>query len=123
MEVTLDKFEQAINEVLLKYGDKCYEDLNEVIDEMSKEIPKRLKIDSPRRKGGYAKGWRAKRTAMRTGITLVVYNGKKPQLTHLLENGHAKRNGGRTAAEPHIAPVNDWAQKETIERIEKRLSE
>lgn len=123
VQVKMDDLDKAINDVLQQYGDFAIDVVTETVAEMSKEIPKRLKIASPRKKGKYAKGWKAKIVTTRTGTSLIVFNGTKPQLTHLLENGHAKKGGGRVDAKPHIAPVNDWAQKETIERIEKRLSE
>ena len=42
-------------------------------------------------------------------------------LTHLLENGHAKRGGGRVKAIPHIGKVNadvmEMVEKEILKRI------
>lgn len=45
---------------------------------------KMLKSNSKRRKGGYARGWKA----TNEGYDYVVHNAKFPGLTHLLENGH-----------------------------------
>ena len=55
----------------------------------------------------YSKGWTKKITKHRLYSEAVVYNKTQGHLTHLLEFGHAKRNGGRARAFPHIAPVND----------------
>lgn len=50
-----------------------------------------------------------------------LYN-KKGQLTHLLEHGHATKNGGRTRAFPHWEQANRKAQNAIIS-IRKRLED
>ncbi|MFT8813219.1 HK97 gp10 family phage protein [Oenococcus sp.] len=65
--------------------------------------------------GDYAKGW----GYTKRGNNYVVHNKTDYQLTHLLENGHATRNGGRTRAFVHIRPVDDWV----IAAFEAKLKE
>ena len=48
---------------------------------------------------------------------MTIYNAKLPGLAHLLEHGHAKVNGGRTAPRVHIAPV----EKKLIEEYERNV--
>ena len=71
----------------------------------------------------YNAGWtiRKETNKRRKGILAIVYNKAKPQLTHLLEKGHAKTNGGRTRAYPHIAPVEEKAEDELVLNILKRV--
>lgn len=76
-----------------------------------------LQASSPRKTGGYARGWRADFMESGAGPTSVVHNSTKPSLTHLLEKGHAKRGGGRVAAIPHIEPAYEAAASE----LERRL--
>ena len=115
-----------LREVVQKYIEEqryeVIEAMSEAIDEVAKESVKKLKSESPKgATGDYAKGWTYKIEKGRLQHGSVVY-GKSGtyQLAHLLEFGHAKRNGGRTAAVPHIKKVEEWAIDEVIDRtIEK----
>lgn len=69
----------------------------------------------------YNKGWAIKATKQRKGVMSIVHNKTKYRLTHLLEKGHAKVNGGRTRAFPHIAPVAEEAEEELVKNIRKRV--
>lgn len=117
-------FADEIEKILEEYGDEAVEALNESIEETAKESRKQIrKFNQGRRPWEhYPKGWTYKIKKGRLDIEGVVYNKDHYQLTHLLEFGHAKRNGGRTAAFPHIADVNDFAQKDVLERLERKLS-
>ena len=52
---------------------------------------------------------------------IVCVGGDKYRLTHLLENGHATRNGGRTRAFPHFAKGQEWLDKDAEEILRKKL--
>lgn len=119
-------FRDTVNEFLKVWYTNTWEDMYEVINEVSKEAVKKLKANSPKRPdhgSKYSKGWAAKTERGRTQVGATVY-GKHGtyQLAHLLENGHAKRGGGRTNSYEHIAPVEEWAIAEAEERIIKRVS-
>lgn len=78
-----------------------------------------LQGHSPKKTGDYAAGWTMKPT--RTGPIkgYTVYNATNYQLTHLLEKGHAKVNGGRVRAIPHIRPVEQAEIERLLERINR----
>ena len=84
-----------------------------------------IKKFKKRKRKSYVTGWALKVEKHGTHIKIYVYNKNAPHLTHLLENGHNISNGrgasGYVPGRPHIAPVNEWAQKEVIERLEKEL--
>lgn len=113
-----------INAILDEYGDKASRDLEKVVPDVAKDATKKLKHGGSfkSRTGEYNRGWTAKVETGRTQVKSVVHNKKKYQITHLLEFGHAKAGGGRVGAYPHIADVNDWAQKEVIRKLKEELS-
>ena len=45
--------------------------------------------------------------AVPANLAAVLYNKTDGALTHLLEHGHALRQGGRSPAIVHIQPVED----------------
>lgn len=119
-----ENLEKAIESILSEYGDEVSHVLGDVIKDVAKDSVKDLKAFNQGRKPWehYPEGWTYKIEKGRLGIEGVVHNKDHYQLTHLLEFGHAKRNGGRTAAFPHIAEVNDYAQKEVLKRLEEKLA-
>jgi len=81
-----------------------------------KKAVKRLKETSPEGDTKrYKKGWRVSDINGKK----IVHNKTDYQLTHLLEYGHAKVNGGRVAAKPHIRPVEEQVIKDFTEGVEK----
>lgn len=117
-------FSEVFHTMLANYGAFVADVLTESIDEVSKEACKKLKANSGQfgGTGKYARGWTVTKEKGRLNVVATVH-GKKPtcSLAHLLENGHAKRGGGRTAGRVHIAPVNDWAQDEVLDRMVSKL--
>ncbi|CYY63068.1 bacteriophage pi2 protein 37 [Streptococcus suis] len=105
---------QQLAQILSEYSNEIAEEVDSIAEEVAQETIKELRETSPKKTGKYSKGWRKKR--LRNGAW-VVYSFKYGPLTHLLEFGHIKRNGGRTKAHPHIKPAEINAIKKFTERI------
>lgn len=95
-------------------------------DRVARECVKRLRENSPKKTGSYARGWGLKQMKTRAHVTdVIVYNKTDWQLTHLLENGHrivnAKGEWGRFNGIKHIKPVEEWANQELPKEIEREL--
>lgn len=105
-----------IMKCLQEYTEEVVEALEKTEKELADEAVRTLKQTSPKKSGKYAKSW----TQTKQGKKRIVHN-RRYQLTHLLEKGHAKRNGGRVAARVHIAPVEQRISKEAVERFKENL--
>ena len=112
---------ETIMAILEEYGDKATEVIREEAPKAAKKAAKELRATSPTRFGGYARGWTVQSRETTLGAYAAAYNSRFPGLPHLLEFGHALRNGGRSRAIVHIAPVNEAAQKEYLEAVRKGL--
>ena len=99
---------------LAAYTEDVKEGLEQSVDEVTKEALEKLKATSPKHKKKYAKSWVRKKTHQG-----YVLHNKRYYLTHLLENGHAKRGGGRVAGIKHIGPV----EEQTIQAFEEKVRE
>ena len=99
-----------------EYAD-AQDEINIAAEDTAKELCANLKASSPKRTGKYAKGW----AVTHEGNTFTVHNKTRPTLTHILENGHLKRNGGRVSGQPHIAPNEQKAIETFEEKVIKIL--
>lgn len=114
-----------VNKVLEDYADEVIEITGKTAKDVAEDAAKELKRSAPRsnRRGRhYRTGMAVKNTSKsRLYKSFTVYNKNKPQLTHLLEHGHAKVNGGRVAGTPHWAPAEQTAIKEYEDRIVRAI--
>jgi hypothetical protein len=106
-----------IQKALKSYANDIAEDIAIAKDEVSNQLKKDLTQDSPKKTGDYRKGWRVKKFKK----VNVVHNKTDYQLTHLLEHGHVKINGGRTDKKVHIRPNEEKAVKDFLKRVEKAV--
>ena len=112
----VDDLAAAVEAELKAYREEVKEDLFTAIDEAGDLAVATLRATSPKDSGDYRKGWRKlKAHESPRDLRIQVHNKTDYQLTHLLEDGHAKVNGGSVAGQPHIGP----AAEQAAEHLEK----
>lgn len=119
--IDISSFADEVQKMLAKYGEDVQRIADEEVVEVSKDAVKKLKKESPKNTGDYSKGWKMKKKEGRLGIETTIYNATHGWLVHLLENGHAKAKGGRVPAQPHVGPVQRWAESELLKRLKEKL--
>ncbi|MFB5249640.1 HK97 gp10 family phage protein [Bacillus mycoides] len=112
----MNDFASEIARELQRYANVVEEELTTAQEDVADIAVGKLKQNSPKKTGGYRKGWRKKKD----GNSVVIHN-TKGQLTHLLENGHAKAGGGRVPEKVHIRPVEEYVIDELPRRIERAI--
>lgn len=119
VKVSSNELADVISKEIANYSQEATEALKENIEEVANETVTRLKLTSPKRTGKYAKGWKLKKVYENKFDIRFILHNTRYQLTHLLEFGHAKRNGGRTRDFPHIGPAEEAATKSLEDRMKK----
>ena len=120
-----------VNKLFKEYNSEVEDAVEDAVKTVAKNAVKKLKAKksfaaNSRATGEYASGLKSKVEKRRLEVSATVYNAKLPSRVHLLENGHATRNGNgreypRTPAYPHVAPVAEETEKELLEEIEKKV--
>lgn len=124
--IKIENLQKEVMKYLTDYVEDIEEGVEEVTDKVCKEAATELKQTSPKRQGKrkspYYKGWTSKKEKKGRKYTRKIHNKTNPSLTHLLEDGHATRNGGRTKAQPHIRPVEEKYNKLYEQEIKKVIT-
>lgn len=110
----------AILDGLREYAELATDSMKAAVKKAGDTVKKEISANAPVRRGTYRKSWRVMTTTESSNaLEVTVYSPKRYMIAHLLENGHAKRGGGRVAGRPHIAP----AEQHGIEQLEKEITE
>lgn len=120
--IQIDGLADAVMKELRTYTSDVAKATKEAVKATGRAATREIKSTAPKRTGKYAGSWRSK-TVLETSdkLELVVHSPKKYMLAHLLEYGHAKRNGGRVRAMPHLAPAEEKAGEQLEKEIRKRV--
>jgi len=120
--IPIDELAEEVMKGLTEYADLATEDMKKAVRKSAKTVRDEIKENAPKDTGKYAASWTVKtQKETANSLDLVVHSKDRYQLAHLLEHGHAKRNGGRVAAQVHIAPAEQSGIKELEREIEKAL--
>ena len=118
-KIEVNELSKALTEYLDDYEEDIFDGVKEVTDSLTQKVVNDLKQESPNLTGDYAKGWKKQKGKINKNskYTVKVHNKTNYQLTHLLEFGHAKKDGGWVDAIPHIRPIEEKYKKIYNEEI------
>ncbi|MBQ1511208.1 MAG: HK97 gp10 family phage protein [Selenomonadaceae bacterium] len=113
---------EAVMSQLEAYAKATREDVKSAVKSSAGTVKKEIKNNAPKRTGTYRGSWKATRTAETAdALTMTVHSPKRYMIAHLLENGHAKRNGGRVPGIPHIGPAEEKGVEQLMQELEEKL--
>ena len=120
--VSIDGLADAVIQELEEYNKLSAETVKKAVDKAGKTVRDQIKGSAPVRTGKYARSWTSRKTKeTATALQVTVYSPSRYMLAHLLEHGHAKRNGGRVRAIPHIAPAEAAGEEQLTQEIMRGL--
>ena len=125
--IDIDKLVISVMAELENFAGATHEIVEASVKETAKYTANELKATSPvGDTGDYAKSWGYKRDAegrKHNKFNMIVFSEKPNyRLTHLLEFGHAKVNGGRVAAQPHIKNAEENAEAKLLQKIKSGIA-
>ena len=120
--VKIDDLAEEVMKRLTEYSKLATADMKKAVKKAGNDVRKEIQSTAPKETGAYAKSWAVKTTRESAEkLEVTVHSKNRYQLAHLLEFGHAKRGGGRTKAQPHIAPAEENGINALEKAIEKAL--
>lgn len=123
--INIDNLNEAIINSLEDYNLRATESIKNLTTEAMKELVKDTKRTAPvgKRRKHYKSNITSKKLSENEyGISKLWYvKGSDYRLTHLLNNGHALRNGGRYPGTNFLGRAVDKIVPEYVEKIEEVL--
>lgn len=117
----------AIMRELQAYSEGLVTELDNAAKRNAKKLRQTIMEASPEDTGHYRTGWRVKEIPSKTSTQpsrYVVHNATSYRLTHLLEYGHAQKDGTeRVKAQPHIEPARDAIEAQFQQEIEEAVKD
>ena len=120
--ISINALADTVMECLNDYAEVSAEGMKKAVRKAGNTVKKEIGANAPKDTGAYAKSWAVKNTKENShSLEVTVYSKNRYQLAHLLEHGHAKRNGGRVAGKSHIAPAEETGIRQLEAEIERCL--
>ena len=120
---SIDDMAAEIMRGLTEYADLADTAMKAAVKKTATTVKKEIAANSPKDTGAYGKSWTAKKVKENSHtLQMIVHSKNRYQLAHLLEKGHAKRNGGRVQGKPHIAPAEEHGEEMLTNLIKEELS-
>lgn len=118
--VSVGALADAIMDSLREYSGLAADEMKEAVRAAGNTVRDEIRENAPKDSGEYARSWAVKKLKeTSSSLSLTVHSRNRYQLAHLLEFGHAKRGGGRVAAQPHIADAEAAGIRQLEEDIRK----
>lgn len=127
MKVRAEDFYKEAGFAFQEYGNEITDAVKKAVKAEARKCKKDIQERAPVRAtngGDYRDSWVASKVYDGPdGIRMSVHATKgQYRLTHLLENGHAKRGGaGRVDAIPHIGPAADAVNRDLPTKMKKAI--
>lgn len=104
-KIAITQLSPKMQEILNQYAGNVTKKIKVLAEETVVELTKNTKMSSPVKTGDYKRHISYEKTRETSTSTVYTWYVKDPEfrLTHLLANGHAKRNGGRVESKFPLA--------------------
>lgn len=121
--ISVDQLSEAISKELTLYSESITEGIKKEAKKSMSRLVKETKATAPvgKRRKHYRDSITSKKQSesYRSVSYLWYVKGSDYRLSHLLENGHALRNGGRTRATHFIKNASDSVLEDYVRAVEE----
>ena len=119
---SIDDLASEVMKGLTEYAELADNEMKKAVRKTATAVKNEISANAPKKSGRYQKSWAAKKVKENSHtLEMTVHSKNRYQLAHLLEHGHAKRNGGRTRAIQHIAPAEELGAEQLEQDIESMI--
>ena len=107
VNIPIDRLADELVSAIKEYTEDVEIGVRKAVDKTAREVLKEAQALAPKRTGEYAKTFTITKDDGYGVTRRLIWNKKHYRRVHLLEFGHAKVNGGRVRAFPHLRPAYD----------------